>query len=201
MKELLDRLDRWFKAHCPSEYSNFLPGVTAQRFAAFEDGVGLPLPEAFKELYLWRNGQKRCSGRLFGDAYNVYDFMTLREVQESHEELNDILREIKERDPIGGATWWHPKWVPFLSADGDHFCVDTEGTHGGSRGQVICFLHDDSGLIESASLETWLETFVVSLEGGMWRNAGGWLELLNKEDFQQLVKRMNPGYPVLLGRL
>src|SRR5262249_33279047 len=198
MKPLLDRLETWFQTNCPVPFSHFLPAVSPERLAALEEALGLRLPEAFKELYLWRNGQSRCSGRVFGDAYNVYDFMTLTEVQESHATLNDVLREIKEDDPTEGDTWWHPRWVPFLSADGDHFCVDTEGTHGGSRGQIICFLHDDSAVIESAGLETWLETFVVSLESGLWRNAGSWLELLTKEGHHQLARQMNPGYPISL---
>ena len=89
--------------------------------------------------------------------------------------------------------------MPFLDAGGDCLCVDTRGTLGGVAGQVIAFFHDDSArAIEYPSLRNWLETFVVSLEAGLWREQDNALELLDKERFEQLHKQMSPGYPVVV---
>jgi cell wall assembly regulator SMI1 len=99
----------------------------------------------------------------------------------------------------GQDTWWHRAWIPFLDAGGDHLCVDSQGTLGGSAGQVISFFHDDSSrVIDYASLRNWLEAFVASLEADLWREESGTLELLNKEEFEQLTRQMNPGYPVVV---
>jgi cell wall assembly regulator SMI1 len=125
--------------------------------------------------------------------------MTLREVEEMHAGLNEILGELEEQGETGRDTWWHRKWVPFLGAGGDHLCVDSEGTLGGVAGQVISFFHDDSSrVIDYPSLRNWLETFVVSLDAKMWQERNGTLELLNKEHCEQLAKQMNPGYPVFV---
>jgi cell wall assembly regulator SMI1 len=125
--------------------------------------------------------------------------MTLREVQEVHANLSEILGELEQAGETGRDTWWHREWVPFLDAGGDCLCVDAHGTLGGSVGQVISFFHDDSSrVIEYPNLPKWLETFVVSLEAGVWHERGGTLELRNKKGFEQLYKQMNPGYPVLV---
>jgi cell wall assembly regulator SMI1 len=199
MQELLNRLESWLRQNAPSCFRCLLPGVTKQDLKAFEDALTFALPDALQLLYLWRNGQSQGSRPLFGDAHTRYTFLTLREVQEAHANLNYILEELEEEGLSGWDTWWHPTWIPFLDAGGNHLCVDTKGTLGGVPGQVISFFHDDSSrVIDYPSLEQWLETFVVSLETQLWRERDGSLELLDQDQFEQLVKRMNPGYPIVV---
>jgi cell wall assembly regulator SMI1 len=125
--------------------------------------------------------------------------MPLQQVQEVHANLGEILGELEDLGESGRDTWWHRAWVPFLDAGGDCLCVDTRGTLGGVAGQVIDFAHDDSTRgIEYPSLQSWLETVVASLEAGLWRERENALELLDKERFDQLYKRMSPGYPVVV---
>jgi cell wall assembly regulator SMI1 len=125
--------------------------------------------------------------------------MPLQEVQEVHANLCQVLGELEENGESGRDTWWHRGWVPFLDAGGDCLCVDTQGTLGGVVGQVISFFHDDSSrVIDYPSLRHWLETFMVSLEAGVWRERNGMLELVDKERFDQLYRQMNPGYPVVV---
>jgi cell wall assembly regulator SMI1 len=136
---------------------------------------------------------------VFGDASASYTFLSLREVQEAHANLNEIAKELEEQGLSGRDTWWHRSWIPFLGADGDHLCLDASGTLGGVPGQVICFFHDDSSrVIAYPSLEQWLEVFVVSLEAQMWQERNGSLELRDKKRFEQLAKRISPGYPVVV---
>ena len=161
--------------------------------------MALALPDALQQLYLWRNGQAQGSRPVFGDAHARYTFLSLQEVQAAHANLNEISAELEAEGLSGRDTWWRPAWIPFLEAGGDHLCVDTAGTLGGAAGQVIAFFHDDSSrVIDYPSLDQWLETFVASLEASMWRERDGSLEVLDKERFERLAKRMNPGYPIVV---
>jgi cell wall assembly regulator SMI1 len=198
MKDLLKKLEKWLKQYAPGRYRSLLPGATPKELKACEAALGLRLPAALRELYRWRNGQGQRGGYFF-DAQGPYSFMPLQQVQEVHANLSEILGELEEEEASGRDTWWHRAWVPFLDAGGDCLCVDTEGTLGGVAGQVIAFFHDDSSrVIDYPSLEKWLETFVVSLEAGLWRERDKTLELLDKERFEQLHKQMSPGHPVVV---
>jgi cell wall assembly regulator SMI1 len=200
MKDLLRKLERWLQQHAPGRYRSLLPGATPKALKACEGDLGLQLPEALRELYRWHNGQGERTGYFFADALDRYSFMPLPQVQEMHANLSEILGELEDEGASGRDTWWHRGWVPFLdSGGGDCLCVDAHGTLGGVAGQVIAFLHDDSTRgIEYPSLEKWLETFVASLEAGLWRERENALELLDKEGFEQLHKQMSPGYPVVV---
>ena len=198
MKDLLKKLEKWLKQYAPGRYRSLLPGATPKELKACEAALGLRLPAALRELYRWRNGQGQRGGYFF-DAQGPYSFMPLQQVQEVHANLSEILGELEGEGASGRDTWWHRGWVPFLGAGGDCLCVDTQGTLGGAAGQVIAFFHDDSArVIEYPSLRNWLETFVVSLEAGLWREQDNALELLDEERFEQLHKQMSPGYPVVV---
>jgi cell wall assembly regulator SMI1 len=125
--------------------------------------------------------------------------MTLRQVQEVHANLSEILGELEAEGSSGRDTWWHRAWIPFLDAGGDHLCLDSRGTLGGGAGQVLSFFHDDSSrVIDYPSLQKWLETFVGSLEAGLWREQDGTLELVDREHFERLYLQINPGFPVVV---
>jgi cell wall assembly regulator SMI1 len=198
MNDLLRKLESWLKQNAPGRYRSLLPGATQKELQACEGALGLRLPGGLRELYRWHNGQGERGGYLF-DFQGPYSFMPLRQVQEVHANLSEILGELEELGESGRDTWWHRAWVPFLDAGGDCLCVDAQGTLGGRVGQVIAFFHDDSTRgIEYPSLRNWLETFVTSLEAGLWRERDNALELLDKERFEQLHKQMSPGYPVVV---
>jgi cell wall assembly regulator SMI1 len=199
MNDLLDRLTNWLRQHGPACYRRLLPGATQPEIEAAEAALGLQLPGDLRELYRWRNGQAPPPRPIIADAHDRYSFMTLQEVQAMHANLGEILGELEDEGSSGRDTWWHRAWVPFLDAGGDCLCVDCQGTLGGVAGQVLSFFHDDSSrVIDYPSLRNWLETFVVSLEAGLWREQAGTLELLDRAHFEQLSKQMNPGYPVVV---
>jgi hypothetical protein len=80
-----------------------------------------------------------------------------------------------------------------LDGGGDHLCVDT------ASGQLISFFHDDSSrIIEYPNLERMLEIYVLSLEAKMWHVNDGRLEPLNPQRLDEFVKRLNPGYPIIV---
>jgi cell wall assembly regulator SMI1 len=200
MNDLLVRLERWLRQNAPGCHGKLLPGATQTELKGVERALGLRLPRALRELYRWHNGQGERTGCFFfEDAHGCYSFMPLPQVQEMHAGLSEILGELEAEGESGRDTWWHWGWVPFLDAGGDCLCVDAQGTLGGAAGQVISFFHDDSSrVIDYPSLRNWLETFVTSLEAGLWRERDGTLELQNQKRFEQLYQQMNPGYPVVV---
>src|SRR5947208_11046 len=57
MAELVRRLDAWLARHRPDFYAHLLPGLTDQEWASFVARLGVEVPDSFRELYQWRNGQ------------------------------------------------------------------------------------------------------------------------------------------------
>ena len=191
MERLIARLDAWLKEHRTAYYAALQPGLSGHRLREFERDIGFDVPDAFKELYAWRNGQDpKCSAALQHNRM----FMSLEDVLDRHGMMNELLEGGEFEDEM----WWSPKWVPFLdNGGGDHQCIDMGGAFGGIGGQVINFWHDwKSRSIEYPSLEKWLEVFVASLEAGLWRDAGGDLHPIDEEKWERFLAEMNPGFPI-----
>jgi len=149
------------------------------------------MPDAFKELYAWRDGQNPG----FFDALQLNRmFMNIEDVLDRHRMMNDLL----EGGEFDQGMWWSPQWVPFLhNGSGDHLCIDMGGAFAGTEGQIINFWHDwESRNIVYPSLEKWLETFVPSLEAGLWQEEGGDLHPIDVDEWKTFSGKMNPGYPI-----
>jgi cell wall assembly regulator SMI1 len=161
MTELVARLDVWLSRNRPDFYANLLPGLTDAEWAAFEARLGVPMPDAFRVLYQWRNGQPDDHSVSFHGNRT----WTPAEHIVSTKELFD--RMIGYDFP---PDWWNRAWVPFLhNGAGSHLCVDTVGTDGGPAGQLVEFWNRDPDRpIVSPSLEHWLKDFVTSLERDRW---------------------------------
>lgn len=56
LSEKLDRLAAAFEARGIPVTSNLRPGVTGQELDDLADRLGVDLPPAFRDLYMWRNG-------------------------------------------------------------------------------------------------------------------------------------------------
>jgi len=191
MKKLVNRLDGWLRKCRPQYYRQLLPGLTESELKVFEDSLGFGLPQSFRELYLWRNGQPQDCSDAF--QYNTM-FQRLEDVAESRGIMNGLL----ESGSFDKENWWHYKWIPFLQHyGGDHLCVDMDGSFGGKPGQVLYFYHDsEDRVIRFPSLEKWLESFVVTLEAGMWEEKESGFQPKDYDRLMALVKQWNPGYPI-----
>jgi cell wall assembly regulator SMI1 len=55
--DLIDRTDRSLRANRPDYYARLRPGVVDARLDEFERRFGVTLPEAFRLLYKWKDGQ------------------------------------------------------------------------------------------------------------------------------------------------
>jgi cell wall assembly regulator SMI1 len=160
VQQLIARMDRWLASKRPDYHARLQPGVSDQTLDAFEKRFGLKLPEPFRLLYRWRNGQSPvCSESLQGN----WMFPSLEEIAPTKEMLDGMIGFDFE-DP----RWWRKGWVPFLSnGGGDHLCLDLAAEDGGQPGQLVVFWHDEPDRdVEYASLEEWLEELVNTMEDG-----------------------------------
>jgi cell wall assembly regulator SMI1 len=158
MDELLVRTDRALSAHRPDLYAALLTGATDAELNAFEERFSLKLPQEFRLLYQWRNGQ---SPRSFDSLHDNRIFSTLSEIVETKEILDGMVGYDFD-DP----RWWRHAWVPFLSnGGGSHLCLDLAAQDGGKPGQLVAFWKADADRpIEYSDLAAWLAEVVTSLE-------------------------------------
>jgi cell wall assembly regulator SMI1 len=162
LAEVLLKLDQWLAANRPDYYAMLPPGVTEAELDDFEREFSLRLPEAYRLLYRWRNGQAQdCTDTLVQN----FMFASLADVRESKQLLDGMIGFDFE-DP----RWWRRSWVPFLAnGSGDHLCVNLEAQDGGTPGQVRVFYHDSERRpLRAMSLEAWLEELVDAMEKGRY---------------------------------
>lgn len=159
-RELIGRMDAWLAVRRPDYHALLQPGVDDGALDAFEAKFSLKLPEAFRALYRWRNGQPNSS---FDSLQGNRMFSALEDIADTKEMLDDMIGFDFE-DP---ATW-RRGWVPFLSnGGGSHLCVDIDAEGGGRPGQLLGFWKaDEDRPVEHASVEAWLAELVASMEAG-----------------------------------
>ena len=157
---LIARMDCWLACRRPDYYALLRPGVTDVQLDSFEAKFAMRLPDAFRQLYRWRNGQDPMS---FVPLQMNRTFSTLEDITTTKELLDDLIGSDFD-DP----TYWRRGWVPFLhNGGGSHLCLDLAAEDGGTAGQLIGFWKADHDRpIEFTSLEAWLDDLVSSMEGG-----------------------------------
>src|SRR5262245_29938702 len=154
----IGRMDRWLSANRPEYYSCLRPGAIDTALDAFDRRFFVRLPEIFRAVYRWRDGQHpTCSASL----QNNLMFSSLAEIAEIKDMLDGMIGSDFD-DP----RWWRRGWVPFLSnGAGDHLCLDIHAEDGGEPGQLIAFRHDwDNRAVRYPSFGVWLEELVQSME-------------------------------------
>jgi cell wall assembly regulator SMI1 len=190
MNDLIARLDKWLRVNRPDYYPDLQPGVTATEISKFEKQFALQVPQLFKELYMWRNGQ----ASIFSTSLQFNrTFMSIELINGSRDVLNRLL-DLGEFEQ----NWWHREWIPFLSnGGGDYLCIDLAGVFTGTEGQIITFWHDwESRNIEYPSLEKWLEVFVGSLEENLWKDVDGDFHPTDDTKWESFLAKHNPGFPI-----
>ena len=150
-----------------------------------EQEVGFELPQAFKDLYAWRNGRDLDS---FQDSYML---------MAGHEIVHEwsFMWGMAESGEIDG---WSTEWIPFMSSGGgDFICIDM-GVFQGRRGQILEWARDDyEQQVLYESFYKWLETFVESLKKDVWRlTREEDVRPRNRRQWKSFHKKGNPGYPV-----
>jgi cell wall assembly regulator SMI1 len=159
---LLLKLDQWLAANRPDYYAMLRPGAPEVGLDDFEREFSLRLPEAYRLLYRWRDGQAQDCTESFVQNFL---FTSLADVRDSKRLLDGMIGFDFE-DP----RWWRASWVPFLAnGSGDHLCVDLQAQDGGTPGQVLVFYHDyERRPLRAMSMKAWLEELVKAMEEGRY---------------------------------
>jgi cell wall assembly regulator SMI1 len=160
VEQLIARMDRWLSANRPDYYALLQPGVSDAELDMFESKFAVKLPEAFRQLYRWRNGQDAASCHAIQDNRS---FCALEDVAETKAMFDGMIGMDFENP-----RYWRRAWIPFLhNGGGSYLCLDLAAEEGGESGQLIAFWKQDQDRpVEFASMEAWLQALVASMEDG-----------------------------------
>jgi cell wall assembly regulator SMI1 len=162
-RSLLTRIDQWLAQNRPDYYAKLQKGVSNDQLDQFENRFNFKLPDTFKLLYSWRNGQEEsCSASFVGNRM----FMSLGSIASTKEMLDGMIGEDFE-DP----EHWKEQWVPFLeNGGGDYLCIDLGSGNQGTAGQLVEFWHADKDRkTVYPSLKDWAQQLQSSMESGAYK--------------------------------
>lgn len=193
MEELIQRLETWLQKIRPAYFDILQPGLTDAELDQFEEALGFELPKDFRLLYKWRNAQPFGGGRPVSDfpiLVSGYQWM-------SKEEILEVLSYMEGAEEVA-LNWWNTKWVPFLTdMTATEFCLDMAGSFDGIKGQILYVDGEDTPrIIMHSSIAKWLETVVIALESGIITGDEDVETVVSIEEYQELLKELNPGYPL-----
>lgn len=173
-------MGKWLEGHLPELAAALRPGATEDRLERFARSLGVELPDDFRQLYAWHDGQERTV--LTGPWYGL-DFLSLERV-ESHcagwstaiQHLGSDLDGGMKSTPPGFVRrqYANPLWIPFaFDWGGNHLGIDLDPDELGTWGQVITFGRDEDRKIAVApSLEVFVGWMVQQLQDGNFRIKG-----------------------------
>jgi cell wall assembly regulator SMI1 len=175
MAELVSRLDAWLSRHRPEYYARLLPGLTDAEWADFEAALSLKLPDGFRVLYQWRNGQPEDYFKSFRGNQT---WMSVAEIRDTKQVLDEMIGYDFE------PGWWDANWVPFLhNGGGSYLCVEVADKDGGRPGQLVeSWKADPDRPVVSPSVEHWLHDFVNSLDRDHWEETRVGFECVESTD-------------------
>lgn len=178
MKTLTQRLDHWLNAHVPDVADDLAPGCSEHALAALEQQLGTVLPDDFKALYRWHDGQRDevNSGPFYG-----LSFLSLDKVKAHWQSWNSVIEENTADDlqdlsefctsqPPDAikCTYANKGWIPFAyDYGGNHLGIDLDPGKQGRVGQVINFGRDeDNKFVVAPSVHAFIQWLVEQLESG-----------------------------------
>ncbi len=153
-EELVQRLDAELLELRPEYHSRLQPGVSEEQLDGLESVLPAELPDSFRLLYRWKNGQPDYP---FEALYGYGSFLPLEEIREIKEMLDGMIESDFE-DP----EYWRRGWVPFLhNGGGSYLCLDLLAEDGGDKGQLIAFWKQDTDRpIEHSDLGAWIQAVI-----------------------------------------
>ena len=174
---VLARLDAWFAIHLRADKYMLNPAATDAAIDRFEQLVGLKLPQAYRQLYRWHDGENDDRwGHLYGLSLLPLDQAAYqwRAWQRVLAEFGGNRYEIPGRGwPIGAVdpAYINPRWIPLThDGSGNHIGLDFDPWPGGRVGQIILYGRDeDVKVVVAESLGRFLEWVAGLLESGNFR--------------------------------
>lgn len=147
-------------------------GATKNELFEFENSINVALPEEFKDLYTFANGQN--------DNVNAYffgmEFLSLNRVKKAYDAEIDVMEAMADEGDMCSSypenhikcAYVNPKWIPiFTDGGGSYIGIDLDPDINGKIGQIINFGTDDEDKIVLAdSLVKFIELCTEKLKKG-----------------------------------
>ncbi|NJC04315.1 cell wall assembly regulator SMI1 [Sphingomonas kaistensis] len=174
---VLARLDAWYAAHLPADRYRWNPPASEEQLAAFEKAVGRTMPQSWRQLYRWHNGENEDRwGHFYGLPLCSLEFAA-GDWQIWQQGLDWFGGN---RYAIPGAGWpagaVDPAYINLaripLTVDrsGNNIGLDFDPWPGGRVGQVIIYGRDeDVKVVLAESLGGFLGWIADLLEAGNFR--------------------------------
>lgn len=173
----LSRLDAWYAAHLSPDRYMFNPPATEAALDGFENLIGLKLPQSYRQLYRWHDGE---NDDRWGHFYGL-PLLSLKEAAFQWKAWADVLKGFHgNRYEIPGGAWptgavdpayINLRWIPLThDGSGNHIGLDFDPWPNGRVGQVILFGRDEEvKAVLAESLGKFLEWIASLLESGNFR--------------------------------
>lgn len=160
MNELVQRLELLLRTKRSEYFAQLQPGVTDDQLDAFAARFSVTLPQEFRDLYRWRNGQHLDYSE---SLHRNRMFCSLEEVAEAKAVFDEMIGfDFEEPEH------WRRAWLPFLhNGGGSYLCIDTVGEDGRKPNQLVAFWKADADRpVEHDDLNQWLSRVIQALTGG-----------------------------------
>lgn len=150
MEPVIKEIDALLEEKIPKFKNTFYPPATDSEFESMENFVESKLPDEFKILYKWHNGQ--ISSPYIPFHVETHELlMPILEIMDWYEELSSQLEDGDINDEV-----WKKSWVPFTDdGTGNSTCIDISKDN---FGQIIHQDHEgDETRVVFESLTEWLK--------------------------------------------
>ena len=171
LQAVLERIGAWYLDHVPAIHATLCSGATDAELDALERHTSLTLPEAFRTLYRWHDGQVFGPGGVFN-----LRLLTLDEIKISWDIWKDLEPDFEDEiedyfsHPEGTVelSYINTGWLGFLADDcGSSVGIDFHPEPAGTVGQLINFGRFERHKYALApSLEAFLHEYWTRLETG-----------------------------------
>lgn len=191
MEDLIVRFNDCLRVNRPEFYASLNDGAKREDISELEKAIGAPIPELYKKLLMWKNGQADDSSLAL---QGMYLYMSCSNIISTIE----MMRDLRENDESFDDATWNTLWLPFLdNGSGDNICIDLNGSFGGKPGQIIEYIHDDyRRAILYPSFEAWLTTFVEALEAELYKEDEYLFVPRSDKTYAEFMTKHNFGYPI-----
>jgi cell wall assembly regulator SMI1 len=170
LTEVLAQIDAWYSANVPAIHAKRRPGATDAELDALEQKTKLKLPEAFRTLYKWHDGDGSFT------AVFSLGFIPLSTVNHAWNIWQEVAPGTEWMDPdsqsfpVGAIQrrYTTPGWLGFLEDGGGNYVgLDFNPGPAGTPGQVITFGRDeDKKYVLANSLDAFLREYQRRLSRG-----------------------------------
>jgi cell wall assembly regulator SMI1 len=146
-------LDVWLTRHLPEVAADLNPGATDAQLDRLSAKIGAPLPDDFRALYKWHDGQKDQKVNT-GPWYGL-TFLSLDRVLDQWKSWASVIDHSSDPESMNESSvsvkpgvvkrlYANKLWIPFAyDWGGNHLGIDLDPDVNGIRGQVINFGRDE----------------------------------------------------------